>query len=204
MKISKRLFSTTLLMVITCIISSCGDDDIEIETETNISYTLTISPDLLKFVTPQVSYVDENGNLVTLTGVEDLDGKVIGDSSWTSIVISGTGYKCWTMQMKFKHLGFHSHMTVKYLRNDFVEDTAGKVYNFHHDVFTSIKAKKITKSSKGLDSVSYSDSHMSITLVDYHYGDNIETYLKSLYDTPDRVGYYINENGDVNRKDEFE
>ena len=77
-------------------------EDVDIETETSISYTLTISPDLLKFVIPQVSYVDEDGILVTITGVEDLDGKVIENSaevssdgsyasSWSSVVITGTG-----------------------------------------------------------------------------------------------------------------
>ena len=59
------------------------NDDDKLETETSISYTLTISPDLLKFVTPQVSYIDENGVLVTITGVEELDGKVIENSDYS-------------------------------------------------------------------------------------------------------------------------
>ena len=206
---TKSLFGFTLIMILTCMLSGCSED-VDIETETSISYTLTISPDLLKFVTPQVSYVDENGVLVTITGVEDLDGKVIENSSevssdgsyassWTSTVITGTGYKCWTIQMKFKHLGFHSHMAVRYLRNEFVEDASGKVYDFHHNINTSVNATKITKTSKGwfggesIEATSYADSHVSITIGDYHYGDNVETYLTELSNNPDKVGYYVNE-----------
>ena len=195
-------------------------EDVDIETETSISYTLTISPDLLKFVIPQVSYVDEDGILVTITGVEDLDGKVIENSaevssdgsyasSWSSVVITGTGYKCWTIRMKFKHLGFHSHMSVKYLRKDFTEDTAGKVYDFHHDINTSVNATKITKTTKGwfggesVDVSSYADSHVSITIGDYHTGDDVDEYISNLLLNPDKVGYYVDKNGDITRKDDF-
>lgn len=87
-----------IIAIFGCTLVSCNDDD-KTETETSISYTLTISPDLLKFVTPQVSYIDENGVLVTITGVEDLDGKVIENSAevekggsyagaWSSMVIT--------------------------------------------------------------------------------------------------------------------
>ena len=119
----KTMLSFSLLVLTVVILASCDEKDdtkdFEVKTETNISYTITMSPDLLKFVTPQVLYVDENGNIVTLTGVEDLDGKVIeskaeikdGDSyasAWSSQVIKGTGYKCWTIQRKFNRLNFHS------------------------------------------------------------------------------------------------
>lgn len=213
-------YVVTIMAIFSSLLISCSED-VDVETETNISYTLTMSPDLLKFVTPQVSYIDENGVIVTITGVEDLDGKVIENSSevssggsyagsWTSTVITGTGYKCWTIKMKFKHLGFHSHMAVKYLRNDFVEDTSGKVYDFHHDINASVNATKITKTSKGwlggesVDVSSYADSHVSITVGDYHYGDNIEVYLVELMNNPDKAGYYVDENGNVTRKDEFD
>ena len=216
-----NFFSIMLVVLINCLATSCSED-VEVETETSISYTLTISPDLLKFVTPQVSYIDENGVLVTITGVEELDGKVIENSaevssggayasSWTKQVITGTGYKCWTIRMKFKRLGFHSHMAVKYLRNEFTEETTGKIYDFHHDINTSVNATKITKTTKGgwfgtesTDVSSYADSHISITVGDYHSGDDINTYLEELLRNPDKVGYYVDENGDITRRDEFD
>ena len=197
------------------ILASCNEKDdmkdSEVKTETNINYTITMSPDLLKFVTPEVQYVDENGNIVTITGVEDLDGKVIeskaeikdGESyacAWSSQVITGTGYKCWTIQMKFNRLNFHTYLGVRYIRNDFIEDTTGKVYDFHHNVNTSINLIKTT----GAAVKAYSDSHVSVTLGNYKKGDDIETYLENLYKSPDKVGYFIDDDGNVTQKDEFE
>lgn len=221
----KKIHTVGFALIISSILIGCGED-VDVETESSINYTLTISPDLLKFVTPQVSYVDENGNLITLTGVEELDGKVIenhaeisqksgdievGASGWTQQVVTGTGYKCWTFQMKFNRLNFHSYMGVKYLRNDFVEDTDGKAYDFHHNINTSIVALKSTitekhslfGSTQSVDSKAYSDSHLSISLKEYRKGDDVEEYLKNLTANPDKAGYYVDSNGDVVRKDDF-
>lgn len=211
MNVLKYCFSFCLIAILGCTLVGCSDNDDKLETETSISYTLTISPDLLKFVAPQVSYIDENGVLVTISGVEDLDGKVIENSAeaekdglyahaWSSTVITGTGYKCWTLKMKFKRLNFHSYMGVRYIRNEFTEDTTGKVYDFHHNINTSVSAVRISGSSVKV----YQDTHVSVSDGNQHYGDNIDTYLNSLYNNPDKVGYYINENGDVNRNDEFD
>ena len=225
MHIIKKIQAVGFALILSCILVGCGED-VSVETESSINYTLTISPDLLKFVTPQVSYVDENGNLITLTGVEELDGKVIENkaeishesdgvkvsaSGWSKVVVSGTGYKCWTFQMKFNRLNFHSYMGVKYLRNDFVEDTNGKVYDFHHSINTNITALKSTitekhslfSSSQSVDSKAYSDAHLSISLKEYRKGDDVEEYLNNLVANPDKAGYYVDDNGDVVRKDDF-
>lgn len=217
---------TALAFLISMFFVSCSED-VDVVTESSINYTLTISPDLLKFVTPQVSYIDENGNLVTLTGVEELDGKVIENkaeidyngsgaevsaSGWTQQVITGTGYKCWTFQVKYKRLDFHSYMGVKYLINDFIEDTDGKIYDFHHSINTSIIAFKSTitekkglfDNSQTVGTQAYSDSHVSVTLFNYHFGDNINSYLDNLSKNPDIVGYYVDKDGNVTRKDEFD
>lgn len=221
----ENLFFTALALVACSTLVSCSED-VNVMTESSITYTLTMSPDLLKFVTPQVSYVDENGNLVKLTGVEELDGKVIENqaeisysnggtevhaSGWTQQVIVGTGYKCWVFKVKFNRLNFHSYMGVKYLRNDFIEDTEGKVYDFHHSINTGITALKSTITEKNgfsnstdVEVKSFTDSHTSITLLDYHWGDNIDTYLDHLTNNPDKVGYYVDDNGDVTRRDEFD
>ena len=181
------------------------------ETETSITYTLTLSPDLLKFVVPQVSYVDENGNIVTVTGIEELDNMVIENSTeikkngssvgaWNKVVVSGTGYKCWIIKMKFNRLDFHSFMNVKYIRNEFTEDTNGKVYDFHHNIETSISSVTKTKN----DLIVYQDTHVSVTLTEYHWGDNLQKYLDNLVQNPDKAGYYVDGEGHVTRKDEFD
>ena len=221
MKNLRNIFLYGVVILCSSVFVGCGED-VDIETESSITYTLTISPDLLKFVTPQVSYVDENGNLITLTGVEELDGKVIENqaelsqksggaevyaSGWTKIVVTGTGYKCWTFQMKFNRLNFHSYMGVKYLRNDFVEDTNGKTYDFHHSINTSITTIKSTITKKqslyDVDSKVYSDTHLSINRKEYRQGDDVEEYLNNLIANPDKAGYYVDDNGDVVRKDDF-
>lgn len=225
MHIIKSIYTIGIALFVSSVLVGCGED-VDVKTESSITYTLTMSPDLLKFVTPQVSYVDENGNLITLTGVEELDGKVIENqaeisqksggtevyaSGWTKIVVTGTGYKCWTFQMKFNRLNFHSYMGIKYLRNDFVEDTNGKVYDFHHSINTSITALKTTitekhslfGSTQSVDSKAYSDAHLSISLKEYRMGDDVEEYLKNLVANPDKAGYYVDDNGDVVRKDDF-
>lgn len=225
MNVLKYLCFAFCAIICSGLLSSCSED-VEVVADTNINYTLVVSPDLLKFVTPQVSYVDENGVLVTITGVEELDRKVIESraessqnnggtevyaSVWTQQVVTGTGYKCWTVTMKFRHLNFHSRMQVKYLINDLVENTSGRVYDFHHSVNTSISLTKstITKkkgivSSESTDVKAYGDSHVSITVGDYHAGDDVNIYLDNLKTTPDKVGYYINSNGDVIRDDVFD
>lgn len=203
-------FGLCLIAILGYTLVGCSDDD-KLETETSISYTLTISPDLLKFVTPQVSYIDENGNLITVTGVEDLDNMVIENSAeirkdgsyagaWSKTVVSGTGYKCWIIKMKFNRLNFHSFMSVKYLRKDFVEDATGKAYDFHHNINTSVSS--VTESSK--DGIkAYQDTHVSVTLKEYHRGDDLEKYLDNLTNNPDKAGYYVDGDGNVTRRDEI-
>lgn len=216
----KYRFLLALLLAFCCeLFSSCSKDEDEIVTETSINYTLTISPDLLKFVTPQVKYVDENGVLVTITGVEELDGLAIENkaeidgngihaSGWTQQTITGTGYKCWTINMKFRHLDFHSRMCVNYIPKELVEDIEGKSYDFHHSVNTSVMAITSIK-SESLSSITqntkvYSDSHISITKNNYKQGDDLKVYLEILSKSPDKVGYYINGDGDVSPKDDFD
>ena len=209
----------TILFAFACVLlSGCSKDEEEIVTETSINYTLTISPDLLKFVTPQVKYVDENGVLVTITGVEELDGLAIENkaeidangvhaSGWTNQIITGTGYKCWTINMKFRRLNFHSRMCVSYIPNELSEDIEGKSYDFHHSVNTSVIAITSIK-SESLSSISqsskvYADSHISITKNEYHQGDDLKDYLEILSKNPDKVGYYIDGEGEVSPNDNF-
>lgn len=220
--IKYRYIYKLLIIFGSFLLSSCIPEEEETVTETSINYTLTISPDLLKFVTPQVKYVDENGVLVTITGVEELDGLAIENkaeidsngthaSGWTQQIITGTGYKCWTIKMKFRHLNFHSRMCVNYIPNGIVEDvedTDDQVYNFHHSVNTSVVAITSFTSNKQ-SSISqntkvYSDSHISLTLNEFHQGDDLNSYIGVLSKTPDKVGYYINADGDVSPKDDFD
>lgn len=59
-------FMTVLLG---CTFVSCNSEDVDSEMATSISYMLTISPDLLKFVSPEVTYVDADGIEHTIKGL---------------------------------------------------------------------------------------------------------------------------------------
>jgi len=220
MKRKKDILIATVSIISGTLFAGCSED-VDIETESSVNYTLTISPDFLKFVTPQVSYIDEYGNLVTITGVEELDGKVIESSAeissgnsayasaWTQQIVTGTGYKSWTIRMKFKHLNFHSYMGVKYLRNDFTENTDGRVYDFSHNIIASISAVTTLKRTMSgwvttTSPKAYADTHISLSPMEYHQGDDIDVFLSNLADNPDKVGYYVDGEGNVTIMDEFE
>lgn len=205
------------MMFLGPIFGSCTDD--ETITETSINYTLIMSEDLLRFVTPEVTYVDEDGQLIKITGVENLDGLVIENkvelntnnahaSGWTQQIITGTSDKCWTFSMKFTHLNFFSRMAVKYIPKELAEDIEDKAFDFHHSINSSAIAC-IISSSKSLSSVSqsakvYEDSYVTIPAINYQQGDDLKGYLLELYKNPDKAGYYVDGNGDVTRRDEFE
>ena len=53
----RKLLNIFAIAIMGNTMCSCSED-IDVQTETNISYIITMSPDLLKFVIPQVSYVD--------------------------------------------------------------------------------------------------------------------------------------------------
>ena len=187
--------------------ASSDEDDVHVKAD--VSYTLTLTSDLLKFVTPEVRYVDARGEVVTLTGVDELDGQVAESGSagsWTSDAVPETGWKKWTVRMEFEHLDFHSYMTVTYRRNEVTEDTAGKTYYFDSSLNSDMDAT-ISKSSKnGIFISIYRDRNIKIDIGSSYYysGDDIDTYLDELCAHEDKVGYYIDESGDVSRRAEGE
>ena len=192
------------MSVLGCMFVSCCKDD-DIQTETSIAYTLILSPDLLKFVTPQVCYIDENGVLVTITGVEELDGKVIENSNsdgsaWSKQIMTGTNHKCWTIRIKFNRLDFHSYMGVRYIRNEFSEDATGKIYDFCHTINSSV----ISNTEGESISNHFQTVNMSVPSMEYHMGDDLETYLDNLIRNPDKMGFYVDGEGRVTEKDDFD
>ncbi len=69
--IAKMKFVLCGLMTVLlgCTFVSCNSEDVDSEMATSISYMLTISPDLLKFVSPEVTYVDADGIEHTIKGL---------------------------------------------------------------------------------------------------------------------------------------
>lgn len=63
----------SVMICVVCLIgttlSSCENEETKKWSTTSVSYMLTMSPDLLKFVSPEVTYVDSKGEIRTVSGV---------------------------------------------------------------------------------------------------------------------------------------
>ncbi len=216
-----------LLMCTSCLICStfisCEEEDVKSWDSTSISYMLTMSPDLLKFVYPEVTYVDSKGEIHTISGVQELDSLVNvtytyvpGNGIWTIQTIEGTNYKAWTLNMSFK-APFYSYFGVKYKKLNLVEDTTDKVYDFHHSIFTTTvyATSQITTTTKvnwlgkvstefGFGSGALVENHISFTKNSTYTGQEVENYINDLINTPDKAGYFINEGGKFTKNNDFD
>ncbi len=215
------------MICVVCLIgttlSSCENEETKKWSTTSVSYMLTMSPDLLKFVSPEVTYVDSKGEIRTVSGVQELDNLVNinyaytpGIGVWTIQTIKGTNYKCWTLNMTFSNYPFHSYFGVRYKKLDFTEDTSGKVYDFHHSIFsTTIYASSqftttIKTSWYGKTSTEYKfgsgalvENHISLTKNSYYKGEEVEDYINNLVNTPDKAGYIIDSDGKFTENNDF-
>ena len=224
-----KLSKSTVFIVLTAIFASalvgCEKEDVQekVNESTSISYLLTMSPDLLKFVSPEVTYVDAEGNVHKISGIKELDSLIHvgfaytpGIGVWTLQTIKGTNYKCWNLNMTFNNRPFHSYFGVKYKKLDFVEDTTGVVYDFHHSIFTTTiyvnsKLTITTKSSLwknpettiGFGSGALVENHIEFTKNCYYKGGEVEGYINNLINTPDKVGFYIDDKGKFTERDDF-
>lgn len=216
-----------LFMCATCLFCStfmsCKDEDVQSWDSTSISYMLTMSPDLLKFVYPEVTYVDSKGEIHTISGVQELDSLVNvtytyvpGNGIWTIQTIEGTNYKAWTLNMSFE-APFCSYFGVKYKKLDLVEDTTDKVYDFHHSIFTTTvyASSQLTTTAKvnwlGIFSTEFVygsgalvENHINITKNSFHPGQEVENYIWDLINTPDKAGFFINEGGKFTKYNNFD
>lgn len=220
----KTFISISIVCTLLCTLSSCEKFDDDLYINTSISYMITMSPDLLKFVTPEVTYVDAEGNLQKISGEEELDSLVIVNSAstkhfdvWTKQTIKGTNYKSWTLNMTFNNLPFYSYMGVKYKKRDFIEDTTGKVYDFHHSIYST----NILVTSKATTTLKYDwliwglhpttsthggaliENHITFTNDRYYNGEDVEGYINDLINTPDKLGFTIDNEGTFTEKDDF-
>ena len=223
MKTAKMFLCMCTICLFCSTFTSCEDEDIQKWETTSISYMLTMSPDLLKFVYPEVTYVDSKGEVHTISGVQELDSLVNvtytytpGNGVWTIQTIEGTNYKAWTLNMSFKS-PFYSYFGVKYKKLDLVEDTTDKVYDFHHSIFTTTvyATSQITTTTKvnwlgkvsteyGFGSGSLVENHITFTKNSIYNGSEVEDYINNLINTPDKAGYFINEGGKFTKNNDFE
>lgn len=212
-----------LLSFATVLLTGCEKEDTEVYMNTGIAYTLTLSPDLLKFVSPEVTYVDSEGDIHTISGVEELDSIVNigyaaapGNTTIFLQKIDGTNYKCWTLNMRFDKCPFHSFINVRYRKLDIIEDTTGVVYDFHHSIYsTAVVATATLKLESKYDwwygtittltfnSLGLVTNHITFTKNSYYRGQDVDVYINDLINNPDIKGYDISEDGDFSENDEI-
>lgn len=223
MKTAKMFLCMCTICLFCSTFTSCKDEDVQTWENTSISYMLTMSPDLLKFVYPEVTYVDSKGEIHTISGVEELNNLVNvtytytpGNGVWTIQTIEGTDYKAWTLNMTFQH-PFYSYFGVKYKKLDLAEDPTNKKYDFHHSIFTTtvyasskfITTTKVNWIGKlstkyGFGSGALVENHITFSKNSIYSGEEVKDYINNLINTPDKAGYYISEGGKFTKNNDFE
>lgn len=87
-------------------------------------------------------------------------------------------------------------MGVKYIWNDFEEDTEGKSYSINTRI-------SFVTEGKDIGTKAYQDTYVSQTLMEFHRGDNIEKFINNLAQNPDKAGFYNYGEGNVTRSNKF-
>lgn len=225
MKTLRNLVLIGFILIIGSTLIGCETEEIKRypNEATSISYLLTMSPDLLRFVSPEVVYVDAQGNIHTISGVKELDSLINvgfaytpGIGVWTIQTIKGTNYKCWNLNMSFSNRPFYSYLGVRYKKLDLVEDTTSVVYDFHHSIFsttihvasemtitTTSSLWKDPKVTIGFGSAALVENHISFTKDSFYDGGEVEQYIDALVNAPDKVGFYIDNDGTFKEKNDF-
>lgn len=182
----KNIIKTLLyLAFLPLLLTACCDEE---DTETvTFNYALTCSPDLLKFVIPIVTYLDENMTEQTLT-LTDSDWREstttteVNGKKVTSLVFSKT--------VKLSEFDVKGKMEVKYKPKENNEFENGVLYAFQHSLTCDIEVD-----SDKLHA-SYTDFSMSLGITGYT-GEEAKTYIENLATTPDKVTASVDKNGNV-------
>lgn len=171
-------------------LSSCKDEE-----SVDITYGLSCSGDLLKFVSPVVTYVDENGTEQTYTISNEDWNKTgiltIGDDNTSMTVTDSTSYY-WTKHIHFDYFGAKGSISVKYIPLSDTEDTTGKQYTFSHNVFIVATAKSDN---------SQSSSSTSFLTVGFDFqGATVAKYIENLANTVDSKTCVVDRDGAITVK----
>ena len=196
-----RIYLCITIFIIGIMVTGCSSEMIS-NPPVRINYVLTMSPDLLKFVCPEVTYVDTQGEIHTISGVQELDSMAyvnFGNSVWTIQPIEGTNYRAWSLCMTFKDSPFFSYISVKYKKLELVEDLTDMNYEFHHGIFSNA-----VYSSSKIGESTFVENHLSYIKSITCSGQEVESYINNLINKPDKAGYYINEDRQFSEYKDFD
>lgn len=178
------LGSMALLMASAFVFAACSDDDDDEKDVQSVemTYTLSCSEDLLKFVSPVVTYVDGNGASQTAT---------LTDADWT-VSTGSTGKKTykWSQSAQFSSFGVSGRVSVKYVPTEVAADTTGTQYTFSHQVTIGAEAKSKSTSSHYVD-ISGIESETKAS------GASVKTYIEMLTQDTDSKTCTVDKSGNI-------
>lgn len=180
MKISLFIKIIFLLAVLTPF-QSC-DEEIA-----GMTYNLRCSHDLLKFVTPEITYTDANG----VEMKEILTPEFYTDSD--------SLYTYFRRDVTYDHFNVTGKISVKYVPNAQTEDTTGKEYYFKHKVSITHpyayhkKDPIIDKSDIDFDvTINFGKTTTS--------GEDVASYIEELAQTTEEKTCFIDADGNIHRE----
>jgi len=186
----KTLLKQAIVFTIIALgLSSCSKDDESVE----MNYIVSCSADLLKFVSPVVTYTDGNGmeKTITLTDADwNKDNELSMGNGNSSTTITGVDSYTWTKRVVFDSFGVSGKMTVKYVPLTNTEDTTGKKYLFKHNISISANAQSDNVQSQYVDI----SLDLAGTQVD---GTMVSTYINKLVQTPDTKKCVVDGDGGI-------
>lgn len=186
---NKHFFKQTIVLIFAVLgLSSCHDED-----KVEMSYTVFCSEDLLRFVSPVVTYVNGDGieESTTLTTSNwNKSGSVSTGDESSSTTITGLKSYTWTQKVVFDSFGVSGKITVKYTPLSDYEDTTEKQYNFNHQVFITAKAEN--------DDIQNQYTNISVDLTGTKIdGENVSTYISNLALSPDTKTCNVDGDGNI-------
>ena len=177
----KNLFITAIAVLSLSTLYSCCDDCEQVvikepEKNVEINYSVTCSKDLQKFVTPILTYTDQNGT-------HELE---ITENTWND---STEYYLFFNKTDNFNHFGIDNTYSVRYVSNEEALSNVdiNKTYEFYHSLnISSVSA------TNGL----YTNINIGFTNKTVK-GNEVREYIEELSLTPDTAHVVVDSDGDI-------
>lgn len=180
-----NLVKLSLLLVMVTSCYSCKDSYAQ------ITYSLVCSETFLEYATPQVSYKNNDGNVVSIN---------ISDSEWTNatnktVTINGIErpYKQWNFTVSYDDFGVvNDEMTITYIPKDNAADASSSISNLlGHDLSAQVEVRD---KDDNMHYYSHNSIDLSISI-----GESA-TLVDKIKSYQDYLGFRIEDNGNIEVK----
>lgn len=173
----KNLFITAIAILSLSALYSCDKE----KENVNINYSVTCSKDLQKFVTPILTYTDQNGT-------HELE---ITENTWNDSTEYNLSFK---KNDEFNHFGIDNTYYVRYVPNEEALSNVdiNETYRFYHSLNIS------SVSATNGDDVFNSYPNITIDITNKTVkGNEVREYIEELSLTPDTAHVVVDSDGDI-------